>query len=126
MTDYNSYRLSKNLTNRDIISCVRSKYPSYGKMQNSVVNNPERNGVCLLPEAEKLLIQKFGYGPGLLARRPSARNHGNKDKPNRYSVRLSTELSQRVEQVMDYLCFTSKQDFIEAAIVQMCDRYGGK
>ena len=125
--NYNVYRAAKNLSNSEVIRVIRTRYPKYTKVSNSFVNNAETTGVCLLPEAEKLLVNTFGNGPGLSAEvERKQKNHDNKDKPHRYCVRLSEEMNERVEKTMKYLCFATKQDFLEAAITQMCNRYGGE
>lgn len=128
MTDYNSYRESKGLSNRDMIRVIRAEFSNYSKAQQSMVSNPAKNGVCLLPEAERILEKNFGPGPGLSISDSAPgkkRTHANREKPNRLYVRLSDELSKRVDALMGRMSFASKQDFIEAAIQQMCERYGG-
>lgn len=124
MTNYNSYRESKGIQNTDMVRAIRSAYPRYSKVQQSMVNNPEKNGVCLLPEAEAILVKEFGNGPGLTISVKPKRSHSNKDKPNRLYVRLNDDLCNRVEALMKVLSLSTKQDLIEAAIVQMCNRYG--
>ena len=54
MSDYVRYREEKGLSNNQIIRTVAEGYPGYTKIQNTMVNNPQKYGICLLPEAEKL------------------------------------------------------------------------
>ena len=121
--DYNKFRESKNLINADMIRCIRTKYPKYTKVQQSMVCNPEKNGVCLLPAAEELLVSAFGPGPGLSISKPDKRNHENKEKPHRLYLRLSGPMMAEVDALMSRMCFASMQDFLEAAVVQMIERY---
>ena len=65
MTDYSSYREHVGITNPEMTKALHSVYRGFGRPAASFVNNPERSGVCLLPEAEVLLVNKFGPGPGL-------------------------------------------------------------
>jgi hypothetical protein len=89
-----------------------------------MVCNPEKNGLCLLPAAEELLVANFGHGPGLSITRPDKRNHANKEKPKRLYLRLSDPMYAQVEDLMSRLCFASMQDLLEAAVQQMIERYG--
>ena len=61
MSDYVRYREEKGLSNNQIIRTVAEGYPGYTKIQNTMVNNPQKYGICLLPEAEKLLDQEAVY-----------------------------------------------------------------
>lgn len=127
MTDYTSYRDSKGLSNNDIIRAIRDVFPRYSKAQHSMVSNPGKNGVCLLPEAESLLVKTWGYGPGLSISeklRKKRKSHDNKDKPRRLYVRISDAMFERVDAAMKRMSFATTQDFIEAAIQQMLDKYG--
>ncbi len=124
-TNYNAFRESKGIGNGDIIRTLRGKYPKYSKAQHSMVNNPEKNGVCLLPEAEALLVSVFGEGPGLTISAKKRKSHDNKDKPRRLCVRLSDPMFERVNALVSRMSFATMQDFIEAAIVSMLEKYGG-
>lgn len=126
--DYNAFRDSKGINNTDMIRTLRAKYPKYSKAQHSMVNNPDKNGVCLLPEAEAQLVSVFGEGPGLsISAGPAKKrkNHDNKDKPRRLCVRLSDPIFERVNALVSRMSFATMQDFIEAAIVAMLEKYGG-
>lgn len=126
MTNYNEYRSDKNISNRDMIQAVRAGFPAYSKMQQSIVCNPAKNGVCLLPEAEELLVKRFGIGHGLgIVCKPRKRNHDTKGKPKRLTLRLSEAMFSEVDALMSRMCFSTMQDFLEAAVQQMLDRYGG-
>lgn len=127
MTDYNSFRESKGLSNRDMIRVIRSEFSNYSKAQQSMINNPAKNGVCLLPEAERILEKNFGPGPGLSISKKKAaakKNHGNKNKPKRLCLRLSDSMYAEVEALMQKMCFATMQDLLEAAVQQMIERYG--
>jgi len=65
MTDYSKYRDYIGITNPEMTKALHAVYRGFGRPASSFVNNPERSGVCLLPEAEALLVNTFGPGPGL-------------------------------------------------------------
>jgi hypothetical protein len=126
MPNYAEYRVAKAIENSDMIRAVRAAYPKYSKMQQSLINNPEKNAVCLLPEAEQLLVKAFGPGPGLSISRPDPpkKNHDNKTKPKRLCLRVSEQMFDGVQACMEKMCFATMQDFLEAAVQQMIERYG--
>lgn len=121
MTDYRRYCSVAGITNRDMVDALREKYPKYGKPTQSMICDPEGYAVQLLPEAEELLISRFGSAPGLSKKPP--RNHANKHKPLRLYVRINAVLKERLESVKTRLHFATDQDMIEAALWQFCDKY---
>lgn len=125
MTNYDHFRESKGISNNDMIQAIQTGFPRYSKIQQSMVNNPYKNGVCLLPEAEELLVKRFGAGPGLSISAKPNKSHGNKAKPNRLTVRIDDALLAQLQSAMERLHFATVQDFIEAALAQMCQKYGG-
>ena len=125
MTNYDHFRESKEISNNDMIQAIQTGFPRYSKIQQSMINNPYKNGVCLLPEAEELLVKRFGQGPGLSISARKSRNHENKAKPNRLTVRIDDALFSRLQSAMERLHFATMQDFVEAALSQMCQKYGG-
>ena len=121
MSDYVRYREEKGLSNNQIIRTIAEGYPGYTKIQNTMVNNPQKYGICLLPEAEKLLVDKFGEGEGIklhcVKRRESRRK-----KSNRLVVRLNDEMYNRVRDLMFRLRYTSVQAFLEDALTAMVEQ----
>jgi len=65
MADYPAYRNFKNISSMDMVIALRPRFPSVTKQIIAIVNNPARYGCCLTPEAEELIVDKFGEGPGL-------------------------------------------------------------
>lgn len=135
MTDYNLYRSEKGISNNQIIRIVSKEYRGFNKIQCSMISNPEKYGVCLIPEAEKLLIDSFGEGSGLLST-----VHGTqlgdtaesvrkkkpvRSKPNRLVVYLNNELNIRVRELMYSLKFDTVQDFLESALAAMVENSAG-
>lgn len=121
MSDYVRYRDSKGLTNSQIVKAVSAAYPGYTKIQNTMVNNPDKYGVCLLPEAEKLIVEAYGEGDGI--RIPGVKRRDcNRKKNNRLTVRLNDEMYNRVRDLMFRLRYDTVQDFLEAALVSMVEQ----
>lgn len=123
MPDYGKYRLEKNITNADMIATLKKRFPKYQKSTMTMVNNPYDYAVQLIPEAEAVLAAEYGTGAGLSIFRK--RSHSNSKKPNRLYVRLDDALMAKVRAVMERMNFATTQDFVEAALQQMVEKYGG-
>lgn len=121
MPDYRKYCSVAGITNAEMVEALKAKYPKYSKSTQSMVCNPEDYAVQLTDEAEELLVDKFGYAPGLSQRAP--KNHENKAKPYRLYVRINDELKGRLDGVKSRMGFATDQDLIESALWQFCDRY---
>ena len=121
MSDYIRYRKEKGLSNNQIIRTIAEGYPGYTKIQNTMVNNPQKYGICLLPEAEKLLVDKFGEGEGIKLRGVK-RSESRRKKSNRLVVRLNDEMYNRVRDLMFRLRYTSVQAFLEDALTAMVEQ----
>jgi hypothetical protein len=65
MIDYVAYRRHVGIENADMTRTIHGMFPKYDKVVASYLNHPEKRGVCLLPEAEELLVRIYGPGPGL-------------------------------------------------------------
>ena len=121
MSDYARYREEKGLSNNQIIRTIAEGYPGYTKIQNTMVNNPQKYGICLLPEAEKLLVDKFGEGEGIKLHGVK-RSEGRRKKSNRLVVRLNDEMYNQVRDLMFRLRYTSVQAFLEDALTAMVEQ----
>ena len=121
MSNYIRYREEKGLSNNQIIRTIAEGYPGYTKIQNTMVNNPQKYGICLLPEAEKLLVDKFGEGEGIKLRGVK-RSESRRKKSNRLVVRLNDEMYNRVRDLMFRLRYTSVQEFLEDALTAMVEQ----
>ena len=123
MADYVTYANSCNIKQQDMVNVIKKQYPAFGKAQMSFACNPWRNALQLIPEAEQLLVDEYGKGPGLSITPTLPRNHDNKNKPNRLAVRLSNELRSQVQDVYEQMCFVTMQDLLEAAISEFVKKY---
>lgn len=126
MTNYNAYREEKNISRAEMINALKTRYPKYTKAAQSFVDNPDKTGVCLLPDAEYILVDHYGFGSGLsivddgtyepkhLA--PPTKKKPRRKKPHSYTVRLSPELNYQVLELMGRLKVPTMQQLIEDAL----------
>lgn len=147
MTDYRQYRDYVGISNGDMTKALQKDYSMYSKILSSFVNNPTRYGVALLNEAEKLLVDTFGPGPGLqsipfdgevpedlqsistaeaapkkVLSIQTATKTENRTKPNRVTFRLTDETYSRVLELKAKDGYASMQDLIEALLLDYLER----
>ena len=118
MPDYGKYRAALKLTNNDIINTVQQKHPGFTKMQCCMVNNPERYGVQLTQDAERLLVDKFGHAEGLSIKQRK-RSPVKRTKSRRLSVRLDDATYDRVKNKMQERGSESVQSFLEEILAEI-------
>ena len=126
MPDYRLYCSTAGITNGDMVEKLKEHYPKYAKSTQSMICNPADYAVQLIPAAEDLLMDAFGYAPGLAAPDPDIRrrrSHGNRARPCRLYVRVDEALMDRVKSTAARLHFATMQDMIEAAILQFVEKY---
>ena len=88
--DYNQFRASNGISRGDMIKTVKEICPKYSKATQSMVDNPDKYGVCLLPALDKLLLEKYG------GRQPQKKPEPNRKKKNRFQVWLDDETAQKL------------------------------
>lgn len=120
MTDYKGYCINAGISSRQMIDTLQANFPRYGKPTQTMVSHPDAYAAQLIPEAEKLLVKAYGWHPGLATPRP--RNHANKHKPRRLTVRVSQSTYERMTALMERLHFGSIQDMAEAALEEFLSR----
>ena len=132
MTNYNEYRSATGITTKQMIKAVAEEYPRFSKIQSSMCSNIEY-GICLLPEAEQILVEKFGSAPGLNITEgeekrtsPAAPRPDRRKKRNRLVVRLDDDTARRVRIMMAQMNFTHAQDFLEQALLSMLENWEGR
>lgn len=120
MADYALYMEGAGVSRKQAIITLNNKYPKFGKATMTMICNPADYGVQLVPDAEKKLIDEFGYHAGLASRRRRA--ECNRKKKNKLTVRLDDGLYEQMMEAYRRTSFASLQDFIEAAIVEFINR----
>lgn len=113
MSNYAEYRENVGIKNADMIRALRGSYRKYGGATNAMVNNPESYGVCLLPEAEKILAANFGYANGLsCVKEKPVKKACLRKKPNRLSVYLTDDMYCQIRDTMKLEGYETVQDFL--------------
>ena len=126
MADYSRYMADREITQTDMVTAISGTWPSFSKVQMSFCTNPHKYAVELIPAAEDVLVEKFGAGPGLSISpklRKKERYPVSKSKPNQLCVRLNDATRSRMQAVLEQMAFASVQDFLEAAVVEFCNRH---
>lgn len=125
MQDYNRYRKEKNLSNNDLIRVIKGGFPSFSKVQMSFASNPQKSALCLVPEAEALLVDAYGDGEGLSAksRKPSPTKKPNRKKPHRLVVYIDDALFAKVQRTATQSGYATMQAFLESLIADRVETY---
>ena len=120
MTDYKAYQAHVGITNPEMTDALQEVFPSYNKVCGTYVNNPEKYGVCLLPEAERLLLKTFGPGPGFASlpwQETKKKKSDSRRKSNAVTVRMNDELFQYAKAAKDETGCDSMQALFEFLLV---------
>ena len=107
--DYKQYRADTGITSKDMIRVVRDIYPNYSKITQSMVDNPEKYGICLLPAAEKAVTSHFGE--------PDKAPPPKRKKAHRLVVYLEDEPYQEVRACIEEQG-VSTQEFLHELLIQ--------
>lgn len=114
MPDYNAYIEAAGITGAAFTGAIHAKYPGFTKIQKSMVCQPEKYGVQLLPEAETMLAVAFGEHRGLTAgvKRVTPKKKPVRSKPNRLVVYLPDDTNARLRALMERRGYATVQDFL--------------
>lgn len=125
MQDYNLYRSKKNLSNNDLIRVIKGGFPAFSKVQMSFASNPQKSALCLVPEAEALLVEAYGDGEGLSAksRKTAPPKKPNRKKPHRLVVYLDDALFAKAQTVATQAGYATMQAFLESLIADRVETY---
>lgn len=121
MTDYKAWQAHVGITNPEMTETLQEHYPSYNKVCGTYVNNPEKYGVCLLPEAERILLAAFGPGPGFASlpwkEKQKKKRSDRRRKTNAVTVRMDDELYQFASAAKDETGCESMQALFEYLLI---------
>lgn len=128
MQNYNEYLDNAGITQKVMQQILQPYFPGFTKSICSIVTRPQKYGVSLCPEAEAVLVETFGPGPGLA--RPDAdcdmpvprRRRENRKRGNRITVWMDDETYLRMISLKTAKEFPTIQAFAEAAIRSFIDR----
>ena len=117
MTDYQAYRAHVGIANPDMTKALKTMFPAFTKVNSALINHPDRHGVCLLPEAEQLLVQIYGEGPGLasvkFSGKPEKKRSDSRRKNNRITFRMNDEDLEKALTLKEYSGAMSMQELFE-------------
>ena len=131
MQNYEDYRDAVGITQSLMVQVLRPYFPSFTKSIAAIVNSPRKYGVCLCPEAEVVLTETFGTGPGL-AFKPEdntsdmplpRRRRENRRKGNRITVWFSDDLYLRLLSLKTAKEYPTIQSMAEEALEEFIDRH---
>lgn len=107
--DYKQFRIEHGISTKDMIRTVSAVCPKYTKMQQSMVDQPEKYGVCLLPSLDKRLIEVFGKSEPLEEKEQEPRKPPNRTKPERFTFRLTKKKADKLRKIRAKLGVTTQE-----------------
>jgi len=121
MQNYNEFLDNAGVSQKVMIQILRQYFPSFTKSICSIVMRPKKYGVSLCPEAEAVLVDVFGPGPGLArpdidVELPQPRRKENRKKGNRVTVWMNDDLYLRLVSLKTSEEFPTMTALVERAI----------
>lgn len=95
---------------KDLVEVIKTIYPSYSKVTHAMVENGERYGVRLTPEAERLLKNRFG-SPSK-PRTPKKKTHRLTVSEDAYEqlTKMAAESGESIKQYIERLIEKGEHD----------------
>ena len=103
MLKVKEFRQERGLSAGEMVAVVRENYPGYDKYIHSKVENPEKYGIRLVSDAERLLEEAF------LKTAPAARKPDRRRLPCRVHCRLSKGRFEQLQQAFNRAGFQTMQ-----------------
>lgn len=125
--DYELYRATVGITNSQMTKTLNKEFPHYTRITASMVNQPEKYGVCLTPKAEDILARRYGLGKGLawvtyVIDNIRSKRDDHRKKGNRITVWLPDDTYFRILSLKTANIYPTLQAFAEAAIVDLIEK----
>lgn len=92
--DYRQFRLAKGIDRKEMIATIRDVCPKYSKIQQSMIEAPDKYGLCLLPSLDTMLEER--YGEGATATKAHKKAQPNRTKKNRFQVWLDDDTAAKL------------------------------
>jgi len=118
MLNVKEFRTERGLTSTQVVAVMREQYPGYDKYLNSKVENPEKYGVRIVNDAERLLEEAFAKTV------PEARKRDTRRLPQRIQCRLSKTDYARLQQALKREGFDTVQAGVSALIARYLNEQG--
>ena len=107
--DYKQFREEHGISTKEMICTVSAVCPKFTKMQLSMVDQPEKYGVCLIPSMDKRLIEVFGKVEHLDGEEPVPKKKPNRTKPERFTFRLTKKKADKLRKIRAKLGVTTQE-----------------
>lgn len=104
-------RVERHIPVADMVDVVRTLYPGYDKPLHSKVDNGEKYGIRLRPDAEKLLLHHFAMNDR------KRRKGDHRKKPKRIQARVSEQVYGVLQRITEQSGQTM-QEFLEGLILK--------
>lgn len=109
--NYTVYREKQGISRRDMIKIISGHYPGYTKVQQSMIENPAKYGVRLIPQAERFLREHC----------EKTKKQPQRTKPHRLVVYLDDETHERIRGIMERCGYATVQAFLETMLRGMAE-----
>lgn len=107
--DYKQFREEHGISTKEMIYTVSAVCPKFTRMQLSMVDQPEKYGVCLIPSLDKRLIEVFGKVEQLEESEPAQKKKPNRTKPERFTFRLTKKKADKLRKIRAKLGVTTQE-----------------
>lgn len=107
--DYKQFREEHVISTKEMICTVSAVCPKFTKMQLSMVDQPEKYGVCLIPSMDKRLIEVFGKVEHLDGEESAPKKKPNRTKPERFTFRLTKKKADKLRKIRAKLGVTTQE-----------------
>lgn len=107
--DYKQFREKHGISTKEMIYTVSAVCPKFTKMQLSMVDQPDKYGVCLIPSMDKRLIEVFGKVEQLDGEEPAPKKKPNRTKPERFTFRLTKKKADKLRKIRAKLGVTTQE-----------------
>lgn len=122
MQDYEQYREHTDISSLMMVKALKPTFKSVTKSILAIVNNPKKYGCCLTPEAEQILVDTFGSGPGLAHRKHRKRRPAKRSKGHAVTVRMDDDLYLRLMSLKTDGEYPTTQALAEALLRDSLER----
>lgn len=121
MQDYEQYREHTDISSLTMVKTLKPHFRSMSKSIMAIVNNPKKYGCCLTAEAEQILVDSFGSGPGLAHRRFKRKRY-TRSKGHAVTVRMDDDLYLRLMSLKTDGEYPTTQALAEALLRDSLER----
>ena len=113
MIDLKSFREERNVAACDIVAVMREQYPGYDKTLQSKVERPDRYGIRLVNDAERLINEAFAKTA------QEARRRDNRRLKARIQCRMTKTELERLQHALN----ADGYDTIQAGLTAIIKKY---